>query len=181
MLSHEIFSATLRHPRIQQSFQHSQHSSRISHLASTNARQRRSLSGRTTKTRSIVCLFFGQGRDTATGGRVYSFSLLISCSVRRVVHLLVLSRPLFSFSHSLSLKFARSLAATMLSSLLTITLTLLASVRAIQVTSPSTTTLQSAGNALQLSWQSVSTDPTSFAVVLVNQVCSSRSRLFERK
>lgn len=54
--------------------------------------------------------------------------------------------------------------------LLTIALTALASVQAIRVNSPSTSTVQSSGSALQLTWESVSTDPTSFAVVLVNQV-----------
>ena len=42
---------------------------------------------------------------------------------------------------------------------------------AIQVTSPGTSTLWSSGTSAQtISWQSVSTDPTSFSIELVNQV-----------
>ncbi|KAJ9113039.1 hypothetical protein QFC22_006135 [Naganishia vaughanmartiniae] len=55
------------------------------------------------------------------------------------------------------------------STLVTIALLLASGAEAIKVTSPSDTTVQSAGSALQLTWDSVSTDPTSFAVVLVNQ------------
>ncbi|KAJ9094254.1 hypothetical protein QFC21_006080 [Naganishia friedmannii] len=51
----------------------------------------------------------------------------------------------------------------------TIALLLASGAEAIKVTSPSETTVQKAGSALQLTWDSVSTDPTSFAVVLVNQ------------
>jgi hypothetical protein len=60
----------------------------------------------------------------------------------------------------------------------TIALLLASGAEAIKVTSPSETFVQSAGSALQLTWESVSTDPTSFAVVLVNQVsCRSEARV----
>lgn len=54
---------------------------------------------------------------------------------------------------------------------LSLAVALLASgAQAIKVTAPTTSTIQAAGSALQVTWDSVSTDPTSFAIVLVNQV-----------
>lgn len=54
---------------------------------------------------------------------------------------------------------------------LSLAVALLASgAQAIKVTAPTTSTVQAAGSALQLTWDSVSTDTTSFAIVLVNQV-----------
>ncbi|KAI5450182.1 hypothetical protein NCC49_003331 [Naganishia albida] len=46
---------------------------------------------------------------------------------------------------------------------------LASSAQAIKVTAPTKSTVQASGSALQLTWDSVNTDPTSFAIVLVNQ------------
>lgn len=52
---------------------------------------------------------------------------------------------------------------------------LASSAQAIKVTAPTKSTVQASGSALQLTWDSVNTDPTSFAIVLVNQVSCRES------
>jgi hypothetical protein len=81
--------------------------------------------------------------------------------------LLSRTHPSFTYTHSLNM---------FSTAFVTIALLLASGAEAIKVTSPSETTVQSAGSALQLTWDSVSTDPTSFAVVLVNQVSFSSLR-----
>jgi hypothetical protein len=55
-------------------------------------------------------------------------------------------------------------------------LALVSQISAIQVTSPSSSTVWSSGTSGQtVSWQAVSTDPTSFVIQLVNQVSKRTS------
>jgi hypothetical protein len=55
-------------------------------------------------------------------------------------------------------------------------LALVSQISAIQVTSPSSSTVWSSGTSGQtVSWQAVSTDPTSFVIQLVNQVSERTS------
>lgn len=55
-------------------------------------------------------------------------------------------------------------------------LSLVSQISAIQVTSPSSSTVWSSGTSGQtVSWEAVSTDPTSFVIQLVNQVSERTS------